>query len=78
MICWADVCDGALNPVAPVGVPIDSVVSPFPVEFGVKVAFSDAAAPVKDTEELMDPTDPLELVSGTVTLKPGLSCALPT
>ena len=78
MICWSAVCDGMLKPAAPVGVPIVSVVSPFPVGFGVKVASSDAAAPVKMTEELIDPIAALVLVKGTVTLKPGLSCALPT
>src|ERR1035438_6974762 len=38
MICWVEVCDGVLNPAAPVGVPSVSVEVPTPPA-GVNVAF---------------------------------------
>lgn len=79
MICWVDVCDGVLNPAAPVGVPSVSVEVPT-APAGVNVAFSDAAPPLNGTDGLgvIVPTFMFELEKGTLTLRPGLSCALPT
>src|ERR1035441_8600130 len=79
VICWVDVCDGVLNPAAPVGAPSVSVEVPTPPA-GVNVVFSDAAPPLKGTDGLgaIVPTSAFELENGTLTLRPGLSCALPT
>src|ERR1019366_10785125 len=79
MICWVDVCDGVLNPAAPVGAPSVSVEVPTPPA-GVNVVFSDAAPPLNGTDGLgaIVPTSAFELENGTLTLRPGLSCALPT
>ena len=78
MICWVAVCEGMLKPGAPVGVPSERVEVPT-LPAGVKVAFSDASPPLNGTDGLGEivPTAMLLLLNGTLTLRPGLSCALP-